>query len=164
VIRGGGRLRQAGRRRTLGRSGGGGMTVGGAAAQGADGTSGAPWRAAGVRTPLLAALCAGLAALAAGCGGPAAAPVRQAPPGDHWYTMEDQRLAEAIRQALIADPALTGLTSAIGIDVQGGAVRLTGTAPTAAAKAEAGVCARWQAGPDQVQNVITVVPPPPAAP
>ncbi len=112
-----------------------------------------------------AAILLGAALLLAGCaGGRDGAPGASAPPtppGDRWYTLDDQRLCEGIRQALLADDAMSGLTSAIGIDADAGRVRLVGTVTTAAAKAAAGRCARWLAGPDQVENDIRIRPGPP---
>jgi|HubBroStandDraft_3_1064219.scaffolds.fasta_scaffold1129671_1 osmotically-inducible protein OsmY len=118
------------------------------------------------RPQSIAAALLGAALLFAGCaGGRDAAPDASAPPippGDRWYTLDDQRLCESIRQALLADDAVSGLTSAIGIDADAGRVRLVGTVTTAAAKAAAGRCARWLAGPDQVENDIRIrtAPPP----
>ncbi len=104
-------------------------------------------------------MLAALTLLLAGCGSGSSPAARPAPPpGDSWYTLEDQHLAESIRQALVADPVLAGLSSGIGLEVQNGQVRLVGSVPTAVAKAEAGVCARWQAGPDQVENAIAIIP------
>lgn len=100
----------------------------------------------------------GMLLLLAGCGsartGTGTYPVT--PVGDTWYSLDDQRLAQGIRESLLADHELDGLTSGIGIDAHSGMVRLHGEVPTAAAKAEAGVCARWLAGTDAVENDLAV--------
>jgi len=75
---------------------------------------------------------------------------------DHWDTDQDHRLASAIRAAFGADPQMGSDAVQISIVVKDADVQLLGIASTMQVKGEAGVRARWLAGIDRVDNLITV--------
>jgi len=75
---------------------------------------------------------------------------------DHWDTEQDHHLATAIRAAFSADQQMAADALQISIVVKDADVQLLGTVARMQVKGEAGVRARWIAGIDRVDNLITV--------